>query len=128
MLPTARAAHTAGMRFLSSHARRSPPRPALLRWLVAPALLARTWALAAEAPGTPAAALPTRLSYHSALAGYQAYAEQPVQSWRQANDRVGQIGGWRSYAREAAAPAEPTSPAAAPPAPAPGAPSRPPRP
>ena len=52
-----------------------------------------TWALAAEPPGAPAIALPTRLSYHSALAGYQAYAEQPVQSWRQANDRVGQIGG-----------------------------------
>lgn len=116
------------MRFLSSHSRRSIPRPALLRWLVAPALLAGTWVLAAEPPGAPAIALPTRLSYHSALAGYQAYAEQPVQSWRQANDRVGQIGGWRSYAREAAAPAEPTSPAAAPPAPVSGAPSRPPRP
>ena len=44
---------------------------------------------------------PTRLSYTSPLNGYQAYTEQPVQSWQDANDTVGRIGGWRTYAREA---------------------------
>lgn len=31
-------------------------------------------------------------------------AEVPVGSWSQANDTVWRIGGWRAYAREAAAP------------------------
>lgn len=44
--------------------------------------------------------LPTALSYDSAMAGYQPYADQPVRSWREANDRVGRIGGWRAYAKE----------------------------
>jgi hypothetical protein len=42
------------------------------------------------------------LQYTSALAGYQAYSDQAVLSWREANDRVGRIGGWRAYAKEAA--------------------------
>jgi len=46
----------------------------------------------------------TSLRYHSALERYQPYKEQPVQSWRDANDNVGRIGGWRVYAKEAAAP------------------------
>lgn len=40
-------------------------------------------------------------SYTSALEGYRGYAAQPVQSWRESNDTVGRIGGWRTYAREA---------------------------
>ncbi|OGA96646.1 MAG: hypothetical protein A2Z55_06845 [Burkholderiales bacterium RIFCSPHIGHO2_12_63_9] len=43
------------------------------------------------------------LEYVSELGKYQPYADQPVQSWREANDQVGRIGGWRSYAKEAAA-------------------------
>lgn len=42
----------------------------------------------------------TTLQYSSPIGAYQAYADQPVQSWREANDRVGQIGGWRTYAKE----------------------------
>ncbi len=45
-------------------------------------------------------ALPTQLSYTSVLGGYQVYIDEPVQSWRETNDRVGRIGGWRAYARE----------------------------
>ena len=45
--------------------------------------------------------LPTKLQYASPLKAYQAYADEPVQSWREANDRVSRIGGWRTYAREA---------------------------
>ena len=42
----------------------------------------------------------TTLQYSSPIRTYQAYADPPVQSWREANDRVGQIGGWRTYAKE----------------------------
>jgi len=38
------------------------------------------------------------LSYRSALSGYEAYKEQSVQPWKAANDKVGEIGGWRAYA------------------------------
>ena len=47
--------------------------------------------------------LPGKVVYQSPISGYQPYADQPVQSWREANDRVGRIGGWRAYAKEAAA-------------------------
>jgi hypothetical protein len=33
--------------------------------------------------------------------GYRRYDEQPGPGWREANDTVARIGGWRSYAREA---------------------------
>ena len=66
------------------------------------------------------------LTYRSALENYRPYQAQPVQPWREANDTVGRIGGWRAYARETAdaAPAQdlPT-PGAATPAPAPASPS-----
>lgn len=57
----------------------------------------------AQPPGaaeTSRAALPTQLQYSPAMSDYQAYKDQPVQSWRQVNDRVGAIGGWRAYAKE----------------------------
>jgi hypothetical protein len=44
--------------------------------------------------------LPSKLQYASPLQAYKAYADQPVESWREANDRVGRIGGWRAYAKE----------------------------
>ncbi|HEY9208931.1 hypothetical protein [Acidovorax sp.] len=77
----------------------------------APALRAfMPWTLAllagaafAQTPGdaeASRAALPTQLQYSSAMSDYQAYKDQPVQSWRQVNDRVGAIGGWRAYAKE----------------------------
>jgi len=66
------------------------------------------------------------LAYCSALEKHQPYQAQPVQPWREANDTVGRIGGWRAYAREAAdgAPAQdqPGAGIAAPAAPAPRSP------
>ena len=47
--------------------------------------------------------LPTQLHYTSPIGGYQSFKDQPLLSWREANDRVGQIGGWKAYAREAQA-------------------------
>ena len=42
--------------------------------------------------------------YRSSFAGYHGFAEQKVADWRESNDKVGQIGGWRAYAREAKTP------------------------
>lgn len=83
----------------------------LLPWtmaLLAGSALAQ--AAAEQKPSTP----PAQLSYISPLNGYQAYTDQPVQSWQDANDTVGRIGGWRTYAREArtAEPAKDAAPAA----------------
>jgi hypothetical protein len=52
--------------------------------------------------------------YESAFARYRPNAEVEVGSWREANDRVGRIGGWRVYGREATAdPAREQAPAPA---------------
>ena len=31
---------------------------------------------------------------------YQGWRDEPLQDWREANRRVGEIGGWRTYLRE----------------------------
>lgn len=41
------------------------------------------------------------LTYHSPFAAYRADKVEELGSWREVNDRVGSIGGWRVYAREA---------------------------
>ena len=72
-------------------------------------------------PLNPSAAVPA-LVHHSTLSGYRAAGEVKVGSWREANESVARIGGWRAYAREAnqpevpaATPSTPATPAAAPP-------------
>jgi len=54
------------------------------------------WAPAAQAvegePPEAAAAAP--------LKQYQGWRDDPLQDWRQANARVGEVGGWRTYLRE----------------------------
>ena len=70
-----------------------------LPWVGTWALLA-AGAAAAQAGPPPGAPAGTPFSYRSVLEQYQPYAEQPVGSWRDANDTVGRIGGWRAYARE----------------------------
>jgi len=65
-----------------------------------------------EAAGTTVQAPPNVSSttrsapatYRSAFEGYRGYSDQAVGSWRQTNDTVRQIGGWRAYARESQAP------------------------
>lgn len=52
--------------------------------------------------------------HRSAFAGYRRLADEPARDWPEANRTVNRIGGWRTYAREAARPAAPASvPAAA---------------
>lgn len=57
-------------------------------------------------------------AYRSAFEGYQPYTEEKPVNWKEANDSVGRIGGWREYAKEAQQP-DPGSAAPAAPAPAP---------
>ncbi len=82
--------------------------------LVAFVLCAAPLVVAAQAaPSTPPArpspldanASVPPLVQRSALAGYRKLREEPLQPWKQANDEVARIGGWRAYAREAAQPA-----------------------
>ncbi|VXB78959.1 conserved exported hypothetical protein [Pseudomonas sp. 8BK] len=40
------------------------------------------------------------LHYQSPLKAYQGFSEQPLHNWREANDLVGRIGGWRTYSQE----------------------------
>jgi hypothetical protein len=65
---------------------------------------------AAQGAATPAA---PQGVYRSAFEGYRAFADEPVRSWRETNDTVGRIGGWKAYAREIQAPdARPAAPGA----------------
>ncbi len=71
-------------------------------------------------PLDPKASVPA-LRYESSFAQYRRLGDEKPVSWRDANDTVTRIGGWRVYAREAQQPdaAPPTTPAAlAAPAPA----------
>jgi hypothetical protein len=81
---------------LNVFSRRTAP-PSRARFLGA-AALACAWLLglstahAAEAVAEPAAFSPFKQ--------YQGWRDEPLQDWRQANERVGVIGGWRTYLRE----------------------------
>lgn len=78
-------------------------------------VLPMAFAQSGSVPATPdrsgVALPPVTLSYRSAFTDYRAYSEQPLASWREANDKVDQIGGWRAYAREASQPEPVTAPA-----------------
>ena len=118
--------------------RRCSPRPlflvsasaALLTLLLGPAqpvFAQPTPAQPASAPGRAdpldAQAVVPTVRFNSAFAPYRRMGETPVGSWREANDTVTQIGGWRAYAREANTPPAPAANAASgavPKAPPPG--------
>ena len=76
-----------------------------------PTVAASGASAAASAPG-----------YRSALEGYRPFADEKVLPWRESNDKVERIGGWRAYAAEAQGKSQsPAAAASAPPAPAPHA-------
>jgi hypothetical protein len=52
-------------------------------------------------PRSPENASEQGVQFKSSFSEYVPYSEQGIESWREANDRVGEIGGWRVYAREA---------------------------
>lgn len=80
-----------------------------LRWCL-PALCAVAAMSVAAQPSSPArpdpldpaAAVPP-IHYRSPLPSGRPTAQLPPGGWREANDTVARIGGWRAYAREAAA-------------------------
>jgi len=45
---------------------------------------------------------PMELVYESSFQNYQRYSASDIQTWKQANDTVKDIGGWREYAKEIA--------------------------
>lgn len=61
-------------------------------------------------PNDPLAKVPAT-PYQSSFKNYRNLREEPMSSWKDSNDLVGRIGGWRVYAREVA---EPQAPASAP--------------
>ena len=90
----------------------------ILNWLVLVALtLLGPLALAQAGrtsgridPTDPSAAVPS-VAYRSSFSGYRQRGDEPVAPWKQTNDLVGRIGGWRVYAREARQPdLAPTAP------------------
>ncbi len=52
------------------------------------------------------------VAYESAFKGYRKFEDQPVASWREANDLVHQLGGWKAFAG-GKVPDAPVAPAAA---------------
>ncbi len=83
---------------------------------------------AADAQATPGTARPDPLdarasvppvTHDSPLQRYRAHRDVQMAPWKDANDTVTRIGGWRVYAREAAAP-EAATPPSPPPQPAGG--------
>ena len=91
--------------------------PSLRRAVAAVCLL---FVSAAQAQTTPRARDPLDakaavppVTHRSSLAAYRAGGDTPAVPWRQANDTVTRIGGWRAYAREAAAADAPASAPAA---------------
>lgn len=83
------------------------------------ATVAATAAAQAPPAGEPGTSLhPPALSYQSPLDGYKPFVEEELVPWKEANDNVARIGGWRTYAREARPdPGRPQDPAAGKPEP-----------
>ena len=70
---------------------------------------------AKAATGSMATPTGSPLAFESTLSRYKPITDQKLGSWREANDTVTRIGGWRSYLKEAQAPdAKTTTPQAAP--------------
>lgn len=86
--------------------------PVLLS-VVAAAAAAQTAQPSKADPANAAAAVPP-VVFRSTFSQYQRYAEQSVGSWKEVNETVNRIGGWRAYTREAQQPEPPVQ------APAPG--------
>ncbi len=97
------------------------------RWLLPIAALAM--GAGAGAQSAPAAAkadpLDARASvppavHRSAFGAYRGFADEKLVPWREANETVSRIGGWRAYAREASAQDAPSAAPGTPPEMPPG--------
>ncbi|MDI1348866.1 hypothetical protein [Aquabacterium sp.] len=66
--------------------------------MFASAVAAQTPTVSQTNEANPLLARP--LQYRSLISTYEPYNDQAVRPWREANDRVQRIGGWRTYAKE----------------------------
>lgn len=78
----------------------------LVAWTLSIAAAAPlAWAQSAPAGARPdpqdARASVPQVIYRSNLADYRVLSDEKVTSWKETNDKVGRIGGWRAYAKEA---------------------------
>ena len=94
--------------FITKRARSSCAAPAplltvLLTVLLAAPAQAQSPAAARPDPLNPKAQVPA-LRYESAFAQFRRVGGDQPLAWRDANDAVARIGGWRTYAREAQQP------------------------
>lgn len=55
-------------------------------------------AITEPSPSSPRLSVP---EYQSPLSAFKPYQENDSPGWKELNDRVGELGGWRYYAREA---------------------------
>jgi hypothetical protein len=79
------------------------PRHVLPLALIGCALMSGPFAHAQNAPKTAEASVAEQsisLPYQSPIEGYQRYADSKIEAWRQSNQTVEQIGGWKAYAHE----------------------------
>jgi hypothetical protein len=87
-----------------------------------PAPASATGASDHAAHGSSRSDMPTPLAFRSVFERYQSFRDEKVGSWRDANDTVTGVGGWREYLKEAqrpdtaktSTPDAPSKPAAAP--------------
>ena len=64
--------------------------------------LSSAFAQSAIKPEVSKAEKPIELVYQSSFQNYQRYSASDIQAWKQVNDTVKDIGGWREYAKEIA--------------------------
>ena len=76
--------------------------PALALTVAATAQAGHEAPTAGRASPLDATADTPAVTYESAFERYRPHADQKLRAWKDSNDNVGRIGGWRSYAREAA--------------------------
>lgn len=70
--------------------------------LLACLYLRSAWAQSEIKPEVSNAEKPVELVYQSSFNNYQRYSASDIEAWKQANDTVKDIGGWREYAKEIA--------------------------
>jgi hypothetical protein len=76
--------------------RAASPTRARLTWLAA--LAACAWM--AWVPAQAAETAAPEQAAATPFKQYQGWRDEPLDDWRKANERVGEIGGWRTYLRE----------------------------
>lgn len=77
------------------------PHPSAIGATAALCALGLTAALAQSGTGAPVPSSEQR----PAFADYRPFSQEEVQPWKETNDTVRNIGGWRAYAREMQGPA-----------------------